>query len=317
MQHIISIVEHHGLLLLFLSVFIARVGLPLPVIPVLMTAGALAGRNTEQLIEIILVSFCAGIAAELGLYWVGLRYGQLFLGWLCKISFSPDFCVRQTETVFTKLGPWSLVFAKFLPGLSLISVAMAGVVRMSALTFLLLNGLGGLLFVIAFVALGVIFQQAIASLLVTLKELGTFGILAIVTALALYSIFKWWRRTLFIRQLRMDRITVPELLELIDAGKELVILDVRSRDVRAQDGIIPGAVSAHPEDIDPVIKSYSLDTEIIVYCACPNEASAATAAKHLKRAGFKKIRPLLGGIEAWVQAGLPVERTEFTEKAVA
>jgi rhodanese-related sulfurtransferase len=106
-------------------------------------------------------------------------------------------------------------------------------------------------------------------------------------------------------------------LELIDAGKELVILDVRPRDVRAQDGIIPGAISAHPEDIDPVIKSYSLDTEIIVYCACPNEASAATAAKHLKRAGFKKIRPLLGGIEAWVQAGHPVERTEFMEKAVA
>jgi rhodanese-related sulfurtransferase len=90
--------------------------------------------------------------------------------------------------------------------------------------------------------------------------------------------------------------------------------DVRPRDVRAQDGIIPGAVSAHPKDIDPVIKSYSLDTEIIIYCACPNEASAATAAKHLKRAGFKKIRPLLGGIEAWVQAGHPVEHTEFTEK---
>lgn len=316
MQHIVSNIEHHGLLLLFISVFIARAGLPLPVIPVLMTAGALAGRDTVQLTEIIVVSFAASVTAELGLYWIGLRYGQRFLGWLCKISFSPDFCVRQTETVFTKLGPWSLVFAKFLPGLSLISVAMAGVVRMAVLTFFLLNGLGGLLFVILFVALGVVFQQAIASVLDTLKELGTFGIFAIVAALALYSIFKWWRRILFIRQLRMDRITVPELVELIDAGKELVILDVRPRDARAQDGIIHGAISAHPEDIDPIIKSYALDTEIIVYCACPNEASAATAAKHLKRAGFKRIRPLLGGIEAWVQAGHPVERTEFREKAV-
>jgi len=194
---------------------------------------------------------------------------------------------------------------------------MAGVVRRPVLTFFLLDGLGGLLFVIAFVALGAIFQQAIASVLGTLRELGIFGILAIVAALGLYSIFKWWRRTLFIRQLRMDRITVAELLELIDAGEELVILDVRPRDVRAQEGVIPGALSAHPGDIDPVIKSYSLDTEIVVYCACPNEASAATAAKHLKRAGFKKIRPLLGGIEAWVQAGHPVERTEFAEKAVA
>jgi membrane protein DedA with SNARE-associated domain len=44
-----------------------------------------------------------------------------------------------------------------LPGLSLISVAMAGVANMSVLTFFLLNGVGALTFVIAFVALGVIF----------------------------------------------------------------------------------------------------------------------------------------------------------------
>jgi membrane protein DedA with SNARE-associated domain/rhodanese-related sulfurtransferase len=315
MQYVVSVVEQHGLLLLFLSVLVARVGLPVPVIPILMAAGALAGRNPGELTEIVLVSVGASLVAELGLYWFGLRYGQHFLGWLCKMSFSPDFCVRQTETVFTKLGPWSLVFAKFLPGLSLISVAMAGVVNMSVLTFFLLNGVGALLFVIVFIALGVIFQDAITSVLATLTELGTIGILAIVAGLALYSLFKWWRRMLFIRQLRMDRITVPELRELIDAGQELVILDVRPREIRAQDGIIPGAISAHPEDIDPIIKSYSPDTEIIVYCACPNEESAATAAKHLKQAGFKKIRPLHGGIEAWVKAGHPVERAELTKKA--
>ena len=119
---------------------------------------------------------------------------------------------------------------------------------------------------------------------------------------------KWWRRRLFIRQLRMDRITVAELRKLIDDGQEIVILDVRSKEIRAQEGTIPGAVSAHPTDIDPALKSYPREMEIVVYCACPNEESAATAAKHLRRAGFKKIRPLLGGIDAWVQAGHPVDR---------
>ena len=106
----------------------------------------------------------------------------------------------------------------------------------------------------------------------------------------------------------MDRITVAELRKLIDDGQEIVILDVRPKEIRAQEGTIPGAVSAHPADTDPALKGYSRDKEIVVYCACPNEASAATAAKHLKQAGFKKIRPLLGGIDAWVQAGHPVER---------
>jgi membrane protein DedA with SNARE-associated domain/rhodanese-related sulfurtransferase len=315
MQQMIAVVEHHGLLLLFLSVLIARVGLPLPLIPILMTAGALAGRNADQLTEIVLLGVGGSVIAELGLYWLGLRYGQRFLGLLCRMSLSPDFCVRQTETVFAKLGPWSLIFAKFLPGLSPISVAMAGVSNMSSLSFFLLNGVGALLFVGVFVALGVIFQDAVTSVLVTLTELGTFGILVIVVGLGLYSLLKWWRRRLFIRQLRMDRITVPELRDLIDAGQELVILDVRPREVRAQDGIIPGAISAHPEDIDPIIKSYSPNTEIIVYCACPNEESAATAAKHLKQAGFKKIRPLIGGIEAWVEAGHPIERADSTKIA--
>jgi rhodanese-related sulfurtransferase len=75
-----------------------------------------------------------------------------------------------------------------------------------------------------------------------------------------------------------------------------------------QDGIIPGAVPAQPEDIDPVVATYSRELEIVVYCACPNEESAGMAANHLKQAGFKKIRPLLGGIDAWVQAGQPLER---------
>jgi rhodanese-related sulfurtransferase len=53
-----------------------------------------------------------------------------------------------------------------------------------------------------------------------------------------------------------------------------------------------------------------------VYCACPNEESAATASKHLRQAGFTKIRPLLGGIDAWVEAGHPVERPRVGKGAI-
>ena len=47
--------------------------------------------------------------------------------------------------------------------------------------------------------------------------------------------------------------------------------------------------------------------EVIVYCACPNEASAAMVAKKLMRASFKRVRPLAGGIEAWVERGYETE----------
>jgi rhodanese-related sulfurtransferase len=109
----------------------------------------------------------------------------------------------------------------------------------------------------------------------------------------------------------MSRITVDELRRLMHEGTDILILDVRPPDVRATEGIIPGAVAAHPAEIQAVKDIYSRERETIVYCACPNEASAATAAKHLRRAGFKRIRPLLGGIDAWVEAGHPLERREL------
>ena len=112
-----------------------------------------------------LIGIVGMLIAELGLYWCGLHYGQRFLALLCRLSFSPDFCVRQTETVFAKVGPWSLLFAKFFPGLSTISVAMAGVIKMSLPVFLSLNGIGALLFVSVPVVLGWIFQNAITDIL--------------------------------------------------------------------------------------------------------------------------------------------------------
>ena len=122
MQHAITVIEQHTLFLVFLSNLVARGGLPLPIVPILVAAGALAAQKPDQIIQIIIASVGGSLLAELWLYWFGVRYGQRFLVLLCKMSLSPDFCVRQTETVFTKLGPWSLIFAKFLPGLSLISV---------------------------------------------------------------------------------------------------------------------------------------------------------------------------------------------------
>jgi membrane protein DedA with SNARE-associated domain/rhodanese-related sulfurtransferase len=308
MQHIASEIERYGPLVVFLSVLLAQGGLPLPVFPILMTAGALATQGRYQVPEIILAGVSGSLIADFAWYWGGKRLGRRVLGLLCKMSLSPDFCVRQTETVFLKIGPWSLLFAKFFPALSTISVAMAGVTKMSLHAFLLLNGIGALLFVSVAVALGRIFQNAITDILVTLADIGKFGVLFVLAVLGLYLLARWWRRQAFIRRLRVDRITVDELRGLIDEGHKPLILDVRPKEIRAQEGIIPGAVPANPADLDSLAMAYSHALEIVVYCACPNEASAAMAARHLQQAGFKKIRPLLGGIDAWVQAGQPLER---------
>jgi membrane protein DedA with SNARE-associated domain len=83
--------------------------------------------------------------------------------------------LSQTETLLAKVGPVSLVFSKFLPGISLLSVAMAGITRMPLPLFLLLDGIGALLFVRIAATLGWMFQNEITSAFSKLVAFGLFG----------------------------------------------------------------------------------------------------------------------------------------------
>jgi membrane protein DedA with SNARE-associated domain len=161
-----------------------------------MTVAALARQSPYQITQIILTGVSSALIAELALYWCGRHYGQRFLGLLCRLSFSPDFCVRRIEEVFARVGSWSLLFSKFIPGLTLITIAVAGVTKMPVLAFLLLDGIGAVLFISAVVTLGVLFHDAITSVLLTLANLGKIGGLIVLAALVLYALTRWWRRRL-------------------------------------------------------------------------------------------------------------------------
>jgi rhodanese-related sulfurtransferase len=226
---------------------------------------------------------------------------------VCKLSLARDDCVRRTQDKFARFGPWALLFVKFLPGFALVLILLSGFTRLALPTFLLLDGIAAISYVALPVALGHIFRDAVDSALEAITRWGEFGTALVIGALALYAILRVVDRQLFIRRLRMARISAQELAGLIDSGQNPIIFDVRSTESRQKDGVIPGSIGAHPDEISQIAGHYALDTEIIIYCSCPNEASAASAALHLKRAGFRKIRPLLGGIDAWARTGRPVQ----------
>jgi membrane protein DedA with SNARE-associated domain/rhodanese-related sulfurtransferase len=309
MEQFASEIERYGLWVVFANVLLAEGGLPLPAFPILVVAGALATRGGDAMAGLIAAGVGGCLIADLAWYLCGQRCGGRVLGWLCKMSLSPDRCVRQTETVFLKIGKSSLLFAKFLPALSTMSVAMAGVSRMPPSLFLLLDAVGALLFVSVALLLGWAFQDSIADLLKTIADAGKVGVLAVLLLLSLYLLVRSWRRRLFIRRLRMDRITVAALRRAIEEGRNPLILDARPKEIRLRDGMIPGAMPASPENFDSIMTASRPGRKVVVYCACPNEASAAIVAKRLKQAGLETIHPLLGGIDAWVAAGLPLEHS--------
>lgn len=158
------------------------------------------------------------------------------------------------------------------------------------------------------VGVGYIFRDAISDAMATLNSLGHYGLILVLAGFMVWVAVKWWRRRMFVKQLRMDRVSVGELRTLMDESKVEAIVDVRSPLMQASTGRIPGARTIDMKKIAEGFEGVPVDGEVIVYCACPNEATAVKVTQPLAKVGFKRIRPLHGGIDAWIQAGNAVER---------
>jgi membrane protein DedA with SNARE-associated domain/rhodanese-related sulfurtransferase len=307
MSHLINLFLQFGLGLVFVNVLVEQAGVPVPAYPTLIVAGAYIGGDTWSMMALLATGVAAAVIADSLWYFTGRNYGMRVLRTLCKVSLSPDSCVSQTERIFMRFGAASMLFAKFVPGFASVATAMAGAVGLRYWKFLLFDAIGALLWVGVAVWLGRLFREAIAEILDTLESLGKYGLLLVLVALIAYIASKWWRRRQFIRQLRMDRVSVGELREMMAKERGALILDVRSEITQAASGRIPGA---RPIDMDRIaagLDGVPVESEVVVYCACPNEASAVRVAKELIRLGFRRVRPLNGGIDAWIAAGNEVE----------
>jgi rhodanese-related sulfurtransferase len=218
---------------------------------------------------------------------------------------SPDSCVKQTEALYLRIGPASLLFCKFVPGFASISSALAGSTGTRLIQFLIFDGLGALLWAGSAIGLGMLFSNAIDQLLETLAATGKWGGVLIFTAVAIFLGRKWWDRQRFLRELRMSRISVGELNQLLEEGQSPVIIDTRAPHL-VEGGWIPGARFVSLDKIDE-LEEMGPDSPLILYCSCPNEVTAAQVAKALIKHGYTNVRPLHGGIDAWIAAGYKVE----------
>jgi membrane protein DedA with SNARE-associated domain/rhodanese-related sulfurtransferase len=310
MQHLVALITQYGLLFVFVNVLAAQAGLPVPAMPTLVLTGALLGVGHYSLPALLGVAVLAALIADTGWFLAGRRLGRSVLKIMCRISLSPDTCVRQTEDIYARFGPPSLMVAKFIPGFAAIATALAGAVRTRYVVFLVFDAIGAAVWSGAAIGIGMLFSNAVESLLNTLARLGEIGIGLVLLALVVFIALKWWDRRRFFNELRMARITVDELAALVAEGAAPLILDVRSMASQRSEGIIPGAIPVDDKTIEVRIPDDDSQREVVLYCACPNEASAARIAKMLKARGFTRVRPLLGGIDEWVKAGHALDRGE-------
>jgi membrane protein DedA with SNARE-associated domain len=257
----------HGYTVLFLGVFAEQMGLPLPSVLFLIGAGALSATHHFNFTIALGLAFLAALITDIFWYELGRRLGARVLRFLCRIALEPDSCVRQTEDVFARHGARSLLYAKFVPGLNTVAPPLAGIFQMRFSRYVAFAAMGSFLWVAVFMGVGYAFSDQLERVVAHAQQLGARLVLLLVVALTGYIGWKYLQRRRFIRQLRIDRITPEELKRKLDAGEDVVVVDLRhSLDFEADPATIPGAIQLSPDQLEQRHQEIPRDRELVLYC---------------------------------------------------
>ncbi|MGH9679787.1 MAG: VTT domain-containing protein [Candidatus Acidiferrales bacterium] len=311
MTETLQFVVRHGYLLVFAWVFIEQAGLPIPSAPLLLAVGAVSGMGQMNLWLAVSLAAVAAILSDLIWYEIGRKKGVRVLQLLCRISLEPDSCVRRTQVSFGRGGARVLLISKFVPGLNAMAAPLAGIIRVGRKRFLLFDVLGALFWVTVYSGTGFAFSGQLERIAQRAAVLGEWLLVFLVGGFATYVLWKFYMRRKFLDNLRIARITPEELKGKMDAGEDVIVVDLRHAiEFDAQPETIPGALHMDAAELEEASEVIPRDREIVLFCACPNEVTAARLALLLRSHGITRIRPLAGGYEGWRSRGFPLRLAE-------
>jgi membrane protein DedA with SNARE-associated domain/rhodanese-related sulfurtransferase len=307
MEQLLEFLERHGGAVIFVTVFLDQLGLPIPTIPMLLAFGALARSGEIELSSGLALALLGCLCADFIWFQLGRWKGTRILGFLCRVSLEPDSCVSKTHELFARHGVKSLLVAKFIPGFDTVAPPLAGLLGVRMLEFVLWSIGGALVWLGVYGGLGYLFSESLEELAIAADQFSTTLAVVSVGLVALYLVWKYVGRQRVLRSVRMARITPDELYAMIESGARPTIIDARSNSaLEALPFVIEGAQLLTFEEIDARHQEISREREVVVYCSCPNDVSSARVALKLKRLGVQRVRPLAGGIEEWRARKLPV-----------
>ncbi len=263
MAEVLSFLLRHGYGILFAFVLAEQIGLPLPAAPILLAMGALAASGNFSFALAVVVAAAAAVIGDSLWFELGKRRGESVLGLLCRISLEPDSCVKSTKDLFRNRGGYTLLFAKFVPGLSTAAPPLAGMLGWSFPRFLLMDLAGSLLWVGAFMGTGYLFHAQLEQVAASLARLGWWAAVLVGGLAALFVAWKYIQRKRFIRSIRIARITPGELMHKLESQEDLFVVDLRRS---AGQSRVPRAVWIDPSEIELRHGEIPRDREVVLYC---------------------------------------------------
>lgn len=292
-------IQRDAVWVVFLNVLLQQLGLPVPAVPTLLLAGSLAvgGGDAGRMLG---AAVLASVIADWVWYLAGRGFGYRVLSGLCRLSINPGSCVSDTETRFVRWGLWSLVVAKFVPGFSTVAPPIAGALRMPQPGFLAAAGLGAALWAGAAILVGWLLRAEVHAAISALSTHGARVGVALLLTLAVWIGWKLWQKYRFERLATIPAITPDELLDALASEQPPRLIDLRGPAMIATTAPIIGALTANIDELDALAANWPRQTPIVTLCACPEDATAISAAHRLTQMGFRSARPLRGGYEAWL-----------------
>ena len=267
MKETLDFLIRHGYAILFGFVFVEQAGLPVASVPLLLGIGALSAEGRFSFAVALLVALVASLPADVAWYEMGRSRGYKVLRLLCHISLEPDTCVQSATGAFRRFGMGTLVVAKFIPGLGVITTPLAGMMGMRPARFLLLDGTGAALWAGLYLALGVVFRRQLEDVAAVVARTGVSLAAVLICAVAGYLGWKWLGRRRYLHKLAMKRIAPEDLWRRMEAGEQVTILDLRhASDIAADGAKLPGALLFAPQELETKHREIPRDRDIILYC---------------------------------------------------
>lgn len=303
---------HYAYLIIFLWVLVEQIGIPIPSVPVLLTAGTLSATHRVSFIGITVAMLVSCLIADTIWFSLGRRYGNSVLKLLCRLSFEASTCVSKTENYFTRRGAVTLLFAKFVPGLSTVAAPIAGQTGMSYARFLAWDMAGSLIWGETFILAGRFFGDLAKKSAPFFAWLGHSAIFIFAAMVLGFLAHRIWKQRRFLQQVRELRLEPAELKEMLDEAEKdgtppPFIVDLRHPlDYLPDPRVLPGALRIGPNEIKQHSEIIPRDRDVILYCTCPSEETSAKLALQLHKLGIYRVRPLRGGFDGWKQAGYPL-----------
>jgi membrane protein DedA with SNARE-associated domain/rhodanese-related sulfurtransferase len=258
------------------------------------------------------VSAC--LLADSVWYYLGRVRGGEVVRALCRISLEPEGCVRKTEDGIARYGVLFLLFSKFLPGLGLMAAPTAGQSKLRFGSFLGFDAVGASVWAGTYLVTGQLLGGSLEHNERLLSRAAPFAGVAYGTVLVGLLALRLVRRSLFRRRFATARITASELRRRMDLGEPFYVVDLRHpMSVAAEGRSFPASVHLTPAQVIARKDQIPTDRDIVLFCNCPGEATAAQVAVRLRHFGLVRVYPLEGGLDAWLRAGFPLDGVPAAE----